>query len=213
MPATLLSVIQSHCKLHAIGVPSSVTGSTDTQIIQLWEILNDVLTEMTRESDFNVTTYRATFTVIAAADQGAMSTLAPYGYQAALLETFFDLTQRRPLYGPVSETEWEELQALPSAGVWFKFRIWQDHLWLDPVPTVPLSNMAFEYMSSWATKDTGGTPKELPTADNDTFVFPDVILKRGLAARWKQIKGLPYQADETRNSNAMLNSYVATRQG
>jgi hypothetical protein len=68
--------------------------------------------------------------------------------------------------------------------------------------------MAFEYMSSWATKDNTGVPKELPTADNDTFVFPDVILKRGLAARWKQIKGLPYQADEKKFYD-MLNNYVA----
>jgi hypothetical protein len=53
---SVLSVIQSHCRLHAVSVPSSVIGSTDTQIIQLAEILNELLGEIVTESKFNVIT-------------------------------------------------------------------------------------------------------------------------------------------------------------
>lgn len=206
MPATLLSVIQSHCKRHALSVPTSVTGSTDTQIIQLWEILNDILAEMVRESDFNVSIRATTHVLIASQDQGAISTIAP-GFQFALLETFFDRTLKRPLYGPVSETEWEELQALPTAGTWYKYRLWQDHLWIDPVPAAPFSTIAFEYMTSYSVVN-GVTAKEATTDDADQFLFPDPIIKRGLAFYWKQIKGLPYQADEKKYYD-MLTNYIA----
>lgn len=208
MPATLLSVIQDHCRRHALAVPTSVTGSTDTTIIQLFQILKDVCSEVVTQSKFNVTTQIATFVLTATADQGAMTTIAPNGYQFAIFETFFDRTLRRALYGPVTETEWEQLLAMPSDGTFYKFRIMNDHLFLNPVPVAPFSTIAFEYMSSWYTKNNAGALKEVPTADNDTFLFPDNLLKRGLAYQWKQGKGLPYQADE-KTFWDLLNNYIA----
>lgn len=205
---SLLSIIQDHCRLHSLNVPSSVIGSTDTGVIQFQAIVKEVISELVTESDFNVTTQEAVFPAIASADQGAMTTLAPYGYQFMIFETFFDRTLRRPLSGPVSETEWQELKALPSAGVYFKYRIRLDHLYLDPVPTAPFSTMAFEYMSSWAIKSSAGVLKADLTDDGDVFIFPENIIRKGLLFRWKQIKGLPYQADETQYYN-LLNNYIA----
>jgi hypothetical protein len=204
----LLQIIQRHCQLHALAVPTGVIGSTDTQTIQLFAIFQQVIDEITTESKFNVTTQIATHTLIAAEDQGAMQTLCPSGYQFAIFETFYDRTLMRPLIGPMSESEWEALKALPTAGIMYKFRILQDHLLINPVPASPFSEIAWEYMSSWGTKSAAGVLKAAPTADDDVFVFPDNILIRGLSFRWKQIKGLPYQADETAYWN-MLNNYIA----
>jgi hypothetical protein len=39
-------------------------------------------------------------------------------------------------------------------------------------------------------------------------VFPENIIRKGMMFRWKQIKGLPYQADETQYYN-LLNNYIA----
>lgn len=205
---SLLTIIQDHCELHALASPTGVIGSTDTQIKQLFAILKQVLDEIVAESKFNVTNQIATHVLTAAEDQGAMSTLCPSGYQFAIFETFYDRTLMRPLIGPLSESEWEAIKALPTAGIMYKFRIKNDRLLLNPVPTAPFSTIAWEYMSSWATKSAAGVLKAAPTVDTDTFVFPENILKRGLAYRWKQIKGLPYQADETAYWN-MLNNYIA----
>ncbi len=205
---SLLSIIQSHARLHAISVPSSVIGSTDTNTLQLYEILNEVLGEIVTESKFNVTTQEATHTLIASQDQGALATLCPNGYQFAIFETFYDRTLMRPLVGPLTESEWQSLMALPAAGPLYRFRILQDHLLIDPVPAAPFSLIAWEYMSSWCVKSSAGTLKAAMSADDDVFVFPENILKRGLSYRWKQIKGLPYQADETAYWN-MLNNYIA----
>lgn len=205
---SVLSIIVSHCKLHALAVPSSVVGSTDTQTIQLQEILSEIISEITTESKFNVTTQEAVFSCKPVEDQGALQTLAPYGYQYAIFETFFDRTQQMPLQGPLTESEWQQMKALPTAGAWFKYRIKNDHLLLNPIPSAPFHDIAFEYMSCWAVKSAAGVLKSSITADDDTFVFPENILKRGLMFRWKQIKGLPYQADETRYYE-LLNNYIA----
>ena len=206
---TVLSIIQDHCRMNALSVPSAVIGSTDTGVQQLYGILNDLLDEMVNESKFNVTTMEAVFTATAAEDQGAMSTLAPYGYQFAYFETFFDRTLRRPLYGPLDETEWQQIKALPNPGPFYKFRIRGDHLLINPAPTTPLSTIAFEYASSWCIKD--GVTQDLKAAitlDNDTFIFPERIIRKGLAYRWKIIKGLPYQEDQTQYYN-LLNNFIA----
>lgn len=205
---SVLSIIQDHCRIHALNIPSSVIGSTDTGVQQLYGILSELLDEMVNESKFNVITLETVFTATAAEDQGAMETLAPYGYQFAYSETFFDRTLRRPLYGPLDEVEWQQIKALPNPGPFYKFRIRGDHLLINPAPTAPLSTIAFEYASSWAVKSSAGVLKAAITADDDVFVFPERILRKGMAYRWKHIKGLPYQEDQTQYYN-LLNNYIA----
>lgn len=203
-----LSIVQDHCRIHALSIPTGLVGSTDTSVQQFLGILNELISEVVTESKFNVITQEATFTMTAAEDQGAMSTLAPNGYQFAYFETFFDRTLRRALYGPLNETEWQQIKAIPNPGPFYKFRIRQDHLLINPVPTTPYSLVAFEYASSWAVKSAAGVAKPVITEDTDTFVFPENILRKGLAFRWKQIKGLPYQSDQVQYYN-LLNNYIA----
>lgn len=206
---TALSLIQKHCQLNALTVPTSVIGSADTTIVQLLAVLQEQLDELATQSQYNTTTIEATFTAIAAEDQGSIFTLAPSGYQWMITETFFDRTLKRPLYGPLNATEWQEIKALPNPGPFYKFRFRGDHILLNPAPTTPLSSMAFEYVSSWLTVDgSSGARKAAITLDTDTFVFPDNILLKALSYRWKQLKGLPYQADETTFWD-LLNNYVA----
>lgn len=208
---TVLSTIQRHCQLHALAIPTSVVGSSDTQVIQLLAILQEALDQMVLESKFQVRTLECLHTLTAAEDQGPVEDLGGglSGYQCANFETFFDRTLRRPLYGPLNDTEWQEIKALPNPGPFYKFRIRQDRLLINPTPTVPLSQIAFEYMSSWAVVSNAGAAKETITADSDDFVFPDTIVRQWLKFMWKHTKGLPYQADE-KKAYDLLNNYIAT---
>lgn len=205
---SVLTMIQDHCRIHALAVPSSVVASADMGVQQLYAILGEVLDEMVNESSFNVITREALFTSIPSEDQGSLDTLAPYGCQFPYFETFFDRTLRRPLYGPLNETQWQEIKAIPNPGPFYKFRIRENHLLLAPAPTTPFSQIAFEYASSWCVTDSAGTPKARMTEDSDLFLFPDRIIRRGLAYRWKQIKGLPYESDESQYYN-LLTNYIA----
>lgn len=203
-----LSLIQDHCRIHALGIPTSVINSADAGIQQLFGMLNELLDEMVNESKFNVITLEAVFTATAAENQGSMDTLAPFGFQFAYFETFFDRTLQQPLYGPLTETEWQQIKALPNPGPFYKFRIRGNDLLLAPAPAVSLSTIAFEYASSWAVKSAAGVPKPSITDDSDTFVFPDRIIRRGLAYYWNHKKGLPYQEDKDRYYE-LLNNYIA----
>lgn len=205
---SVLSIIQSFARRHALAVPTGVIGSTDTTVVQLFQMLSDVVEEMVQESKFNVITRETVFTATASEDQGAMSTLAPYGYQWAYFETFYDRTLRRPLYGPLNETEWQEIKAIPNPGPFYKFRIRGDHLLINPAPTTPLSTIAFEYASSWAYTSSGGTAQADMEADSDLILFPNTVILRGLAYHWKQVKGLPYQEDKDKFYE-LLNNYIA----
>lgn len=205
---SVLTIIQQHCRLNALSIPTSVVASTNTQIQQLFGILQECVDDMVQESKYNVTTQEAVFTAIAGEDQGAFTTLAPNGYFQANFETFYDRTLKRPLYGPLTDQEWQEIKALPNPGPFYKFRVRGDHLYINPAPTAPLSTIAFEYMSKWAVKSASGTLKELITADDDTIIFPENIVRKWLIYRWKLVKGLPYQEDRDAAYN-QLNNYIA----
>ena len=205
---SVLTVVQQVCRLNALRVPTTVVSATDTQTQQMLAILLETLDDMVQESSFNVTTQEAVFTAVASEDQGALATLAPNGYFQANFETFYDRTLGRPLYGPVNDSEWQAIHALPDPGPFYKFRIRLDRLYLHPAPTAPLSQMAFEYMSKWCVKSVAGTLQETITADTDVFVFPEAIVRKWMIYRWKLTKGLLYQEDRDAAYN-QLNNYIA----
>lgn len=205
-----LSIIQQHCQLHALAVPTGVVGNTDSQIIQLLAILQECLEDMVVESKYQVVTRECLHTLTAGENQGPMSSLGGglFGYYQAISETFFDRTLGRPLYGPLDNIEWQRIKALPNPGPFYKFRILNDNLLINPAPTSPFSDIAFEYMSTFCVMDTNAVPKATITADTDTFAFPEHIIRKWLVYRWLMIKGLPYQEDYQRAFD-MLNNYIA----
>lgn len=193
---SLLTIVQQHCRIHTLVYPTSVVGNLDTTVQQLLGLLNELLEMMVDESKYQAFTQEGTWSLIAAEDQGAISTIAPNGWLWFHNKTFFDRTLRRPLYGPMNDVEWQGIKALPNPGPFYKYRIRNNRLLINPVPTTPFSLIAFEYASSYGVLDALGVVKAAFTADSDTFRMDEKILKKGLAYRWKQVKGLPYQADE-----------------
>jgi hypothetical protein len=162
------------------------------------------------ESKWQAFSMQATWTLIPGEDQGDLSVdiLPNKGFLWAYNETFYDRTQRRPLYGPVTDVEWQQLKAVPNPGPWYKFRIMGNHLLINPAPTIHgLSQIAFEYATSFGVRGSDGTLKNGFSADDDTSVLPERILKKGLAYRWKELKGLPFQSEEDRYFQ-MLNNYI-----
>lgn len=205
-----LTIIQRHCQLHGLAVPLALVGSTDTQTIQLVGILNEVLDDIVVESKFQVLTRECVHTLSAGENQGPISSLGGglFGYYQANYETFYDRTLGRPLYGPLNDTEWQEIKSLVNPGPFYKFRIMGDTLLISPAPTDPFSTISFEYMSTYVVQAADGTPKANVTLDTDTFLLPEHIIRKWLIYRWKHIKGLPYAEDKSR-AFEMLNGYIA----
>jgi hypothetical protein len=207
---SLLTIIQDHCKLHGLNVPSTVVSSQDSAVLQLWALMNDLVENLIDESNWQAFTKEMVWTLVPQEDQGALSSIINnQGYLWLSNETFYDRTLMRKLIGPIGAEEWQALKALPNAGTYWRFRIRGDHLLIYPAPTIGnLSTIAFEYASSFAVVDSAGNAKNTFTADTDTSILPERILKKGLAYRWKELKGLPYSAEQDRYFN-MLNNYIS----
>lgn len=207
---SLLSIVINHCQVHNLTVPGAVVSNQDTTIRQIFGIMNQLMMSIQDESNFQGYTKEALRVLTAAEDQGAMTAIADGGYLWAHNGTFFNRTLKRALIGPVTDVEWQALKALPTSGTLYKYRIRGGRLLINPIPSTPFSQIAFEYASSYGviTASTGLADKALFTADNDDTILPQNIIQAGLAYRWKEVKGFPAQAEKDRYYS-LLNNYIA----
>lgn len=193
------------------GLPSSgAIGGTNATLNQLAGLLRELVEDLPQEARFSVDLKRATFTTLAAEDQGTIASIIGGANAAAYFvnETFWDTTNRLPLLGPASAEEWEMLHGMPIGSPRFTYRIFNNHLYLYPAPAAPLPVIAFEYGSLWLFTDSTGVPKEFLTADSDLCLLPDTLLMAGLKWKWKVEKGLPSNEAEKAYYNT-LNNYLA----
>lgn len=196
---TLLEVVQRFCTRTGIPSPAFVVASTDAQIKQIQGLIDELCEEFSTRLRWSGLTLEASFTTVAAEDQGALTTIAP-GISGTAIdnETIFNRTLRLPVYGPMPGDKWQALKALPTTGPFYKYRIRGGRLLFNPAPPAGHS-CAFEYRSKMVVVAVDGvTIKPYPTADDDSFLIDDVLLLAGLRWLWKKEKGLPYAEEFTR---------------
>lgn len=99
-----------------------------------------------------------------------------------------------PLQGPVSVDNWHRLTVLPGLrfpGFW---RIENNNLLTLGVPAG--ETVSIPYISNkWILDVNGTTTKEFWTADTDSPILDDWLIRMGVRWRWKQTKGLEYAED------------------
>lgn len=190
----LLQLLQEVSERIGLPKPLSVVDSQDDSVLQLRGKLNEVLEDLTLEP-WTLLTKTTTWAQLAQEDQGPMATLAPFGYEGIINRTFYDRTQKLEVVGPLSEQEWQLLQAVPMTAAYLQYRIIGGHMILNGV-LQPGHVMAFSYHSNWAVLAADGTTwKSRFMVDTDTCAFSDKLLMAGLTWKWKAQKGLRYQED------------------
>lgn len=203
---TLLTTIQQHCLVHGLASPSVVTTSTDAGILQMLAILNELLDSVVDESNHQAYSISGTFVSVATQDQGAITTLVSPSWLWFENGTIFDRTNNQPVLGPLTAEEWQRLQAAAATGPYSSYQIRGNHFYMYPTPSAG-HTIGFTYGSSYGVLSSAAVAKQYATADDDTFILPEKILRKGLSFRWKQVKGLPYQADEIAYYK-MLNNFI-----
>lgn len=196
---TCLTIIQNACKRIGIPKPTSVSSSTDVQIIQLLELLNEEGEELSTGAsvglsyDWQALQTEATFVTVATASQGAITTIAS-GFKYIIGNTIWDRTRKLPAYGSMTPEEWQTYQAWGTTSPFPKYRVRGGLLLLMPVPTAG-DSYYFEYQSAnWCTSS-GGTGQTAFAADADVGLLDEKLLTAGLIWRWKQAKGFDYAED------------------
>lgn len=191
---SLLTLVQSFCRRTNLSVPSTVTGSTDAQVLQIMALLEEEGDELMTRGEWQELTFEATHTTTATENQGDIDTIATNGFNRFKQNTFWDRTEQLPLY-VVDATDWQLFKASAITGPNYQIRLRGSSLISVPAP--PASNTwAFEYISgNWITDSTGTTYKSAFTSDSDLMLLPEYILKAGLRWRWKKEKGFDYDED------------------
>ncbi|QGH72935.1 MAG: tail tubular protein [Siphoviridae sp. ctdEk19] len=203
---TLLEVIQQVAMRAGVPKPLAVFSSLDEQVLQMAALLNESLDDLVSRFAWKALRKEATFTTTAVEDQGAMTTLAPYGYLEIVNDTFYDRTSKLEIAGPLTAQQWQGLKSIPLTGPVPMFRIVGGRLKLIPVPAAGLT-YAFEYDSDYAVLASDGTTyKGQFSADNDTCVLPERLLRLDLKWRWKKEKGLSYAEDQRMAEEAINNA-------
>lgn len=189
----LLPIVQQFCLRMGLASPAAVAGSTDRMISQIMALANEVLEDLTRW-EWQELVREATFTTVAATNQGSLDTIAP-NFEVFKPRTFFNRTQKLEVEGPLSAQEWQAIQATTFSAPRYYWRIVQNQLWLSPTPDAGQS-MAFEYRTKALIYNaTSSSYKELFTADNDEFLLDPRLLTYGLRWLWKKEKGLSYDEE------------------
>ena len=204
---TLLQLIQRFCLRSGVQSPTTVVGSTDKQVLQLLNLLEEEGNDLASRHEWQALTQEAVLTTLAAEDQGHIDTIAPNGFRYIRNNTIWDRTDTLPVIGPMNGQEWQALKAVAVNGPRYQYRFRGNHIIVNPVPAAG-HDWRFEYQSKhWILDTNKSTTKEFFTADTDTFLLPDTLHLSGLRWRWMREKGLDYaelfNAYETQVKDAM----------
>jgi len=193
----LLGIVQRMTRSLGLDVPSAVVGNTDSQIIQILELLNEEGEDLAARGQWEAMVVNNTFTQAAAALQGAMnSDICTNGdFDYIVNDTMWNRTTQLPILGPLSSQDWQTLEAFPVTGPYQQFKIRGGKLYFDPVGANATDTIAFEYMSTSWCESSGGTGQSTWAADTDVGRLDENLMRLGLIWRWKKQKGLAYAED------------------
>lgn len=191
---SLLTIVRTFAERTGLPVPDFVVGTRDAQILQIHSLLNEVCEDLCDRWTWQDLTKEALFTTVAGEDQGALATLAPFGFSRILQETIFNRTLRLPLFGPLAARNWQAMKALPTTGPFYKYRFRGGRLLFMPAG-IAGHQCAFEYASTFCVVGADTVQKATFTADTDTCLLDEKLLQAGLRYKWKFEKGLDYAED------------------
>ncbi len=193
----VLEVIQRATNALGIPKPSIALASTDVQVIQLVELLNQECRSLSTRYDWQELKFEQTFTTVATESQGTLSSIITGGRELRYIlnETIWNRTRREPVYGPRSPRTWQGYKAVDITSPYSEYRIRGNQLLFLPAPTAG-DTCAFEYMTKSTFSNAAGTVYyRNANADTDLFLLDDEIILAGLEWRWRQKKGLEYAED------------------
>ena len=186
---SLLTIIQDVSNRIGLPVPSSVVGSSDTQVRQLLGLAQQEGKELSRRGPWQVLTKEKTITATATEEQtGAI----PTDFERMIEGTFWNRSQDRRVVGPLTPQKWQMLQTGLYNLMWDAYRIRGNDLLMSPVP-VAGDTLAYEYVSKyWLTNAAGDTERAAWVSDDDVALLDEELITLGVTWRFMKAKGLDY---------------------
>ncbi len=178
---TLLSAINEVCDVVSLDQFESVYGSNDPNAQTMVALAQEAGDEIARRADWQ--RMLATHTAAASPENlpEDYQRMTPGGAVRTATGDFF-----RPI---TNSSQWAVIVGIPSAQPYFFVRGQQ----ILFSPAASAVGAVIEYLSKfWVLHDPEG-PGDTLSADDDTPLFPERLLVKGIIWRWKRQKGLPYE--------------------
>lgn len=189
---TLLSMVQSAARRIGIPSPNVVATATDATVLQLLEFAQEEGRQLARFGDWRVLRKEKTFTTVAAETQ--TDTPLPTDFGSFIDGTFWNRSLRQRLYGPATPDEWQAWKSQSTFPIYGTFYLRGTSLLIQPTPTAG-ETIAYEYRSSYWCQSSGGTAQEYWADDTDTGILSERLMGLGIIWRFKQSRGMDWQAD------------------
>lgn len=189
-----LGVVQKFADAVGFTRPTYLYTNPSDDARQLKELLNQAGHELASRHNWQSMVLEASFTTVATEIQGTLATIigASQVLKSISNDTIWNRTTRLPVCGPLAPKIWAGYKALSLTGPYPQYRIRQNKILFNPVPTAG-QTCYFEYNSrSWLTDAAGTTFKENISDDTDIFLVEDNLLIAGIEWRWLRKKGLSY---------------------
>lgn len=200
---TLLEIMQGVCRKLGLNQPASVIGSNDSNITQLQEIANEEGQELADAYEWQILTSEVSQVAVATESQGRLNDIVDGDLGWIVNDTFWNRTTDRPLFGPLSAQQWQQLKANAAAGPFSNYRIRGNELLLYPAPSAG-DELYFEWVSKDFCQNAAGTHSYREwNADDDVSILDSRLMSLGIVWRWKQLKGLDFQADYAKYTTAV----------
>lgn len=200
---SLLTITQSLTTKVVSSKPTVAAASADPKVLQAIEYINEAGQELGARYSWQALTTESSFVTTAAEVQGTIQTLAGPGFSFIINESMWNRTQRRPLFGPKSASEWQNLKARFSSGPWVSYRVRGNQLLFFPVPAAGQS-VFFEWCTKyWATDATGVTQKSSFTVDTDVALLDERVITLDALWRFKRANKFSYDEDYQKAQDAI----------
>ena len=188
---TLLTIIQDACAEIGLPRPTGAMAATDPTVRALLVAANEEGAALAKAHDWQALRAEQTFTSVATETQTG---ILPAAFGRFVNGTFWNRTRRRPFRGPASPPEWQRIKASTTSPVFDTFTYRGDAILLNPVPSAGWT-FAFEYISKYWCESSGGTGQTAWAADTDVTDLPERLIRMGIVWRFKQARGMSYDAD------------------
>lgn len=188
---SLLTIVQDACDRMSLPRPTVVMTSQDQLVASLRGLAQQESTELARRAAWQALKLEHTFITTAAAVQvGGF----PSDFDYYVDETMFNRSRRRSVWGPLSDQEWQRIQASLTTLVDPAFRIRGSQLLISPTPPAG-ETIAYEYVTKNFCRSSLSVAQSRWEADDDETDLDEELITLGVIWRHKKAKGFDYAED------------------
>lgn len=190
---SLLDICQTVATEAGFGSMSSIIGNND-EIAQLLLSLSNRTGQLLRWRAWQVLQKEATITTIA----GTEYYPKPSDLLRIIQDTMWDRTNYWKMRGSLTPLEWQVYKSgLAQVTARKRFRLWNNLIYVFPIPEVDGDEFVYEYVSKyWVVDDIAAPSPQYRThfqSDSDQSLINEELISLGVLYRFLERKGFAYQ--------------------